>query len=526
MIKRSTIQTIAVAFITLLMVSLLLFYARKACQNAYYRNVVLSVWEYRAKAINIQLPTHLDPNNTVPLSPGPTASLAAPNHTVSLTMGLTMYDQLMFSTMGFHHDFNKMPRNKLFLNRYTNSRQHGKRYYDKHLDLFVDRSWNKQDRQWIENKATYIGPLGNSDTPEESVGQFSTSLITVSKITSDAILYDNQSRCFYHIDLFEKTVRKGPELPTDIEPVQLGPLLKHVGAKLYAKRVQTGLGSDSFPIGWKDGVQLSAIPVLDNEDTIQWLNISTLQLGKPYYHLGPTDDLISYQVRPINLYRATNKGAPIYPTKPAGYSVVTIDRKFRTNAMVMNINNKRVGSLAIEGLTQKSEEYPFGPLYTVTRYLLESLQGPALHIAAFYGNEHMDAVAGERALFILPNSLTGTLAYDLRDKKGWQSSILRVTLLTLIMLPSLLLSIILAWRINRNAKLIGLTLRQRRLWIIATLLLGLSVYIAYRIMRPRNAVVTCSNCGNMRRVDYDTCHNCQATWQQAEKQPPAWRITA
>jgi hypothetical protein len=87
-----------------------------------------------------------------------------------------------------------------------------------------------------------------------------------------------------------------------------------------------------------------------------------------------------------------------------------------------------------------------------------------------------------------------------------------------------MLGLLLAWAANRNAVLVGLSQRARFWWILATIAFGLSAYITYRLTRPKITLVTCVNCGKLRRPDMENCHRCGARWLVPELAPPLWRV--
>ncbi|MHC4639315.1 MAG: hypothetical protein ACYTBV_17700 [Planctomycetota bacterium] len=80
------------------------------------------------------------------------------------------------------------------------------------------------------------------------------------------------------------------------------------------------------------------------------------------------------------------------------------------------------------------------------------------------------------------------------------------------------------WRVHRNAVLVGLSQRARFWWALARAAFGLSAYITYRLTRPKITLVTCVNCGKLRRPDMETCHRCGAKWLIPELTPPTWRV--
>jgi hypothetical protein len=94
----------------------------------------------------------------------------------------------------------------------------------------------------------------------------------------------------------------------------------------------------------------------------------------------------------------------------------------------------------------------------------------------------------------------------------------------IIILPSIILAIFLAWRVGKDAMVVGLSENVKVFWILATIAFGLAGYITYRLTRPGITLVTCTNCGRMRRPDMEKCHRCGSKWHVPELIPPTWRV--
>jgi hypothetical protein len=105
-----------------------------------------------------------------------------------------------------------------------------------------------------------------------------------------------------------------------------------------------------------------------------------------------------------------------------------------------------------------------------------------------------------------------------------ENIVMRFSAALLIILPSIMLVIFLAWRVNKDAKMVGLSENVRLCWMIGTIGFGLPGYITYRLTRPRMTLVTCANCGKLRRPDMDKCHHCGSKWHVPELIPPTWRV--
>jgi hypothetical protein len=172
-------------------------------------------------------------------------------------------------------------------------------------------------------------------------------------------------------------------------------------------------------------------------------------------------------------------------------------------------------------LQESYGDHGFPPvLFPATKYLVESLHPPALTLASFFTAYSFEAGATHRALFLMPNSFVALQ----RDREA--KSIVQFLAALLFLLPALAFSGFLSWRVVRDAAVMGLSRRARRLWGLATFAFGLPAYITYRLTRPGVALALCSSCGQGRRVDREVCHHCGDGWDAPALEPPTWRVTS
>jgi hypothetical protein len=219
------------------------------------------------------------------------------------------------------------------------------------------------------------------------------------------------------------------------------------------------------------------------------------------------------------------------------------DRKYRGmfaagvgregTAMALAVFNER-GELIKRGYTKSTDrrgrrntpsskavfwEVPGAPATTVAKYLLENLHPPILSVVSYLAADSFEAASGHRALFLLPNSF---IAMEGRDTTG--NFVGRFVIGLFLILPSITLAILLAWRVGQDAVAVGLSENAKLCWMIGTIAFGLTAYITYRLTRPKLTLVTCLNCGKMRRPDMAKCHRCKSDWHVPELIPPAWRV--
>ncbi|MDT8300449.1 MAG: hypothetical protein RQ760_03130 [Sedimentisphaerales bacterium] len=399
------------------------------------------------------------------------------------------------------------------------------------------------------------------------------------------IVYDKKLRCFFKIDFNKETVTKGPELGKGnrhCEPIHIG-LLRKPGFsmnwvppqinKSEEDKNQAGYQSDLKPVianahGREAGPYLlvldksGLINLLDKESLkfVQvngynaiagWLPRPETYFGAPVEGARP-QDLLGYEVWPLALTthffenpesKKVFFGEPfIGHTKPtpskierkylgmfaAGLSrdgtaltLSVFDEKGKQIKSAKSSFTKQEGNRTLSSRSSKAVFFkpPFASTFTIIKYLAENLHPPILSFASYYTANSFEAGAGHRGLFLLPNSFiamwgrerSGNFVERFFGALGW-------------IFPSIIFSIWLATRVSKNAVVVGLSENAKFYWIIGTLAFGLAAYITYRLTRPGITLVTCQNCGKMRRPDMDRCHRCKSKWLVPELTPPAWRV--
>jgi hypothetical protein len=158
-------------------------------------------------------------------------------------------------------------------------------------------------------------------------------------------------------------------------------------------------------------------------------------------------------------------------------------------------------------------------VFSACKYLVETIHPPILSLGSFYTAYSFEAVSGHRALFLLPNSFIA-----IQGRNDYGIFITRLLAALWFLLPSMIFSIWLSIRVNKDAIVVGLSDNVRLYWIFGTVAFGLAAYITYKLTRPKITLVTCQNCGLMRRPDMDKCHRCKSDWLVPELTPPAWRV--
>jgi hypothetical protein len=403
----------------------------------------------------------------------------------------------------------------------------------------------------------YAGPEGIAQSPDKALGQFICPIVDQRTTPWRPLtLYDKKLHRFFTINFEKRVVTKGPEPGKDDphKPIQIGLLWKNpfflhlywVGPRV---RVAEKEAKDEYrsPSKFKEIIERNYsndagryLLVLDETGRIDLLDKETLKFaGTAGYLPAPQtffpskegvtpQDLLAYNVLPL----AFNTD-----DKYRGMFVASVSRD--DTAMVLAVFNEkgeRIDSkytearAYVQDRTVSGPEYvssssvaffnaPWAPVSTIAKYLLENLHPPVLSVVSFFSAYTFEAAAGHRALFILPNSFIAMKGRDISE-----SIVMRFSAALLIILPSIMLGIFLAWRVNKDATVVGLSENARLCWMIGIIAFGLSGYITYRLTRPRETLVTCANCGKLRRPDMNKCHRCGSKWHVPELTPPTWRV--
>ncbi len=391
----------------------------------------------------------------------------------------------------------------------------------------------------------YAGPEGVAPTPQKTLGRFTPPLVA-----GGDYYYESASRRFFRVDLRGRRVVKGPSLDAGMRyhPIQIHDIEKsrdcidagilqppmrraHEGEKAQYRETVAGEAMELVPtatlISW-GGLKAGRL-VLDASGALDWLDPNTLTLAGRAGRLptvagrfgweerSPVKGLFAYSVVPIwRLDGAPNERNP--SPRYLGVAVATANRDVsRLDALMFDAQGN-----AIYGDVAQLVNYwdvPLGPTYTIASYLLENLHPPILLLLSEVTAPYIEAVAGARGMFLLPNSTAAQMA-------RMPSELYVTTILAGvgIIAPALVLTALLAWLVGRHARLFGLSKNARTLWVLGTALFGIPAYITYHLTRPATALVTCRNCGRPRRPDHERCHRCDSPWEVPELNPPAWRV--
>jgi hypothetical protein len=421
--------------------------------------------------------------------------------------------------------------------------------YDPSLGLFVYTRATQirkgsSDAQVITE---YAGPEGISDKPDKQLGRF-VSPIADRLWMKPQVVYDRGAKRFFAIDWEGKTpgVRKGLELSESSaarDPVQIGPIWKN--PNLIVCEFPGPRSRDAWRVSlWgRDHVL-----VLDASGRIDRLDLGTLNyaglaghLSSPASPIGDSAtarpmDLTAYGVYGFEVARGDSAQQWVY----GGCAVASLGREglalrldyfdpngqtiAASSTIVTTYDDVRAGVVRLGRPVHSAEAayfvLPGSRGLTLMKLLLENLHPPALVLASYFGGPHFEATSGYRSIFLLPDSFVAMVA------RGYRDTVISERFLRALgyMLPGLLFFGLLSVKLNRDGVRMGTPRNVRRAWIAATMALGLPAYLAYRLTRPKVAIVTCQNCGQGRRPDLDRCNRCGSVWDVPELTPPMWRV--
>ncbi len=402
-------------------------------------------------------------------------------------------------------------------------------------------------------KVYFAGPNGVSDKPSPSLGRFETPIVDNTSFYRRLGVYDAGQRRFYLINYKKEKIDASPQLPPDanIKPAAIGegeylagswlpPMAKDVNDEWRPKHTFLPAYTEPNERWIYFNGATDYLSVLDKSgqiyevNTVDWSMriIGHLPLPRSEFSYRPEDrvarpgDLSGYQIAPvyyvligINKDKTWNEKDNV---RYFGLCVVSLSREGTAVAVaVFDPNGKlicRGDSKSTGGINTASAVYTRSSAATTFLFLLENLQPVVFEAASYLCGDCIDASVGHRTLFILPDSFAGMLGRYNGPKYD------RPVFLPLLMGPSLILAVWLMLCVRKDAKTAGLSGKAIQWWTIVTFLFGLPAYITYRLTRPRETLVTCKNCGHLRRPDMETCHRCGSKWEVPELMEPGWRI--
>lgn len=423
--------------------------------------------------------------------------------------------------------------------------------------VFRDTYWDRRDGGGSVERPTavhYAGPDGVSKSAGEELGRFHDP-VHVAGASLHHIVYDRTLHRFFAIDCEAMTVKAGAEMTDTIlrRPLVMGSPPYYEGLRLnwqapMQRVLREAQDEESSPrydyrftirFSTSSGYWSRYLPVIDASGQIALLDQRTLELVAAKGVL-PVPKMLYGEGsrRPSQLLKREVQAITIGPENEyAGLLAVGVSRQGTSLAMsifdkdgrLVTTADTRMPESTWGGTRPRSQwigsaraalfERPWAPALTVSKYLLENVHPPILTLASFLLANRIEAGASHRTLLLVPNSFAAMQRDQVR-----QGIVMQFVSAVWIILPGILLVVLLAWRVVRDAADTGLPGGVCSLWLLGTLAFGLPAYITYRMTRPKEALVTCANCGLRRRPDMDRCHRCNGPWNLPELAPPAWRV--
>ena len=369
-----------------------------------------------------------------------------------------------------------------------------------------------KNRSWTRADTWYAGPKGMSRQYASDLGRFqhhrSVCYYPATK-KGLIIFYDGKLRQLFRLDFETQTVTAGTILPREDRVVQMGPTLQK-NSKLFLydeSRRHVAAPGVSFTLGAAIETHL----VLTSAGEIYEMDVQTVQLKTvidrlPKFGSGSTiDDLLAYKILPVQIN-----------SRFAGIVVAAASRdteKFHLRATPLG----KETNVATNDTIYRGNRFLLSPFLMVRA--AEGLHPLSLSLLSRWLAPGVEALAGYRALFILPNS-GAVQAYVDPRKDAFAKELGFV----IGIVPQLILGLVIGGWLRREARHRGLKSSVCEGWLLAGFIFGVPAYITYQLTRSRLPLITCNNCGKARRADQEQCHHCKSAWESPSVQTPAWRV--
>jgi len=465
------IQVLAAGFLVLVFLSLSLFWANWLCKSFL---AGIMPMDYRTVDITASglFPTEIESDPNVLRQTQVHAHIISPE--APQTLGIANYLS------------DKTPegnRSGVYFLKFDNEDWHWI-YFDRSTGRIVCRYEIKERmpdttimRKMIQ---IYVGPEGISETPDEDMGRFTSPVVDVSDIGMGQLtLYDRKFRQFFAV-MFRKELEfiRGPQLPEDTpcRPVDIGLLSKNPSIlDLYwmpreIRRTHIPIRERS-----KDYRPDQYLLVLDESGRIDLLDRETLEFAGTAGHLPAPetffpadkrvtpDDLVAYRVLPMAL-KEDHKYRGLFAASVSREGTSLALAVFNEKGVCIESKDTRDNRQGVSSSSAFFFGTPGAPVLTIGKFLLENLHPPILSLASYFTAGSIEAASGHRAMFLLPNSF---IAMKGRDARGNIAA--RFLSALLLILPSIVLAILLAMRVGKDAAVVGLPQQTRRFWTLGIL---------------------------------------------------------
>ncbi len=434
-------------------------------------------------------------------------------------------------------------------------------YFDEETGNFV-LDFNNRNKENGGRKATfYIGPKGISTKERNTLGKFREPLLSDYLSHKNCfIIYDSRLRKFYRIDtakLLSFAEAEDTAL-SDVIPVVKSDLDKNFPGRLLLVRNELeqnkhgSVGIDFRGPAYMKKPSQHIIQVnnnlwtdypgpyvllLDDNAQIHLFDVEKMEIAGPagYLPKPPSlfgypknfslNDVLDYDILPLSLRKENGEFEYL------GLFTASVSRDGTAEKLAVFDSE---GKKAAQDMTKfriddksNSEHVsmvhifstPGGPLVMTLKYFVENLHPPALHLLNILVSEKIHAGDAVTAIFVWPNSYAGIISRS--AEPGFSG---KTGQILMFLFPGLILCFHLSQQVRKDARRRGLNSSQTLLWSTAVFWFGIPGWLAYKFNRPAQTLVTCPDCGELRRPDLRLCHNCEKQWQDSDDSSCRWQV--
>ena len=398
-----------------------------------------------------------------------------------------------------------------------------------------------EERSWTKTVASYAGPKGMSLQSAANLGRFQLgrSVSYYPYTGREVVFYDGQLRQLFRLDFNTGTVTAGTILPEGESVVQMGPALQKnpelIGG-LRLTRPQKLISPEEVNDYDPKDVLVEPQDRDGNLGSFAWLG-GDVRVGATHgQHLVLTSAGEIYKIDPQTaqletaIDRLPKLGSGDTINELLAYTVlpVSIDHDFA--GIVVAAASRDTKRFHLRATAQGKETivatnrtfHPENRLLLSPFLMMRAAEGLhplGLSVLSRWLAPRVEALAGYRALFIVPNS--GAIQAYLDPHND---ALAKQIGFFLGVVPQLILGLLIGSWLRRETRNRGLKPSVCKGWLLAGIILGVPAYITYQLTRLRLPLITCNNCGQGRRADQDHCHHCKSSWENTGDQVPTWRV--
>jgi hypothetical protein len=380
-------------------------------------------------------------------------------------------------------------------------------YFDDRLGLFVacwiDQKTTNDNQMWRKVVLAYAGPEGMSGKLDESLGRFTDPVVSKNGVFGSILVFDRRLHRFYQMNFEKGTVKASREFSFagEYSPVAIDDFGKNRSTINIRYRIPGVKGSPE--IDNKPQLDNFAL-ILDQTGRLDWFDLNKMDFTGLAGYVPNLSDAYAYKICPL-LWADSQRGLVV--------TSFSMDTLIHGTQVIFDPGGQVVQS------DERSDWRSKLSAFRVARYLLENLYSPAMLFGSCAQMRLFKNSGNHASLYMPTNSFL--VRYSEREVENYADYIGG---LFMVVAPALILSFFLARSVKKNAVSLGLSKPACRAWFLLTIAFGVPAYITWRITRPREAMVTCKNCGKLRRPEFERCQHCNSPWHVPEITPPAWRV--